>query len=314
MLKIIKQDDTITVSALVATLYAPPGLGKTSLAYSANKPLLIDFDRGAHRAVGRKDTVQVESWSELEAMTQADLEPYQTLVIDTVGRCLDYLSAYIVKTNPKLGTVAGGLTLQGYGELKSRFARWVSTVRTYGLDLVLIAHSDEQHKGDDIIERIDAQGGSKQEIYKISDLMGKLKMIPGQRFPSLTFSPSDTAFGKDPAQIGVVQIPNLEAEPDFLGKLMGRVRDHLNSMSKEQQERQESIAQWQEAADSADTVVDMNTLLGQVIKAKATIKTIAKRIVHDRATKLELVYSKEDGCYVDPAAKDDDAPDADGAA
>src|SRR5690606_38238567 len=49
-LKITKASDPLTVEQLIVCIYGPPGLGKTTLGFSARKPLLLDFDRGAHRA------------------------------------------------------------------------------------------------------------------------------------------------------------------------------------------------------------------------------------------------------------------------
>ena len=295
MLKIIRSDEPITVGPLVICIYGPPGAGKTSLGYSASKPLLLDFDRGAHRAVSRKDTVQIESWADLESMTQTDLEGYDTIVVDTVGRALDYLSTYIVSKNPKLGTAAGGLTLQGYGELKNRFSAWVKTIRSYGLDLVMVAHSDEQHKGDDLIERIDAQGSSKNEIYKVSDLMARLKVEPGSQMPVLTFSPSDTSFGKDPAGFGKLQVPDLTSGKPFLGSLLDKARDHMNAMSEEQKARESKIAEWADAAEDATSVDEINQLVADTSKADKSIQAQAKRAVADRAKELGFVFVKGAG-------------------
>jgi hypothetical protein len=47
-------------------------------------------------------------------------------------------------------------------------------LNSFGKDVVLIAHMDEQRNGDDIIERLDVQGGSKGEIYKAADAMGRV--------------------------------------------------------------------------------------------------------------------------------------------
>lgn len=230
-LKIIKASDPVRVERIVLTIYAPPGVGKTSLAFSSEGPLLLDADKGAYRSAFRRDSVSPESWDDIAGITAADAKPYRTLVLDTTGRALDLLAADIIAGNPKMGR-GGALTLPGYGELKNRFTAYLKLVRSFGLDVVLIAHSDEKQQGDEIIERIDMQGGSKQEVYKVSDAMARLGIVQGKRV--LTFSPTETTFGKDPAAIGRIPVPDLSEEPTFLAGVIQRIKDGLNAHSEEQ--------------------------------------------------------------------------------
>jgi hypothetical protein len=92
-LKITPPSEPIVTSNLIITLFGQPGIGKSTLAYSAPKPLLFDFDGGAQRAKGRKDTVRVHSWADVADVAQADIAPYDTIVLDTVGRALEFLAA-----------------------------------------------------------------------------------------------------------------------------------------------------------------------------------------------------------------------------
>src|SRR5438094_161444 len=118
MLKIIKASEPIKVERINLCLYGPPGLGKSSLAFTAKDPLLLDCDGGAYRAANRKDTVPVSKWADIISITAEDLKPYKTVVVDTAGRALDFLTADIIAANPKMGR-GGALTLQGFGELKA---------------------------------------------------------------------------------------------------------------------------------------------------------------------------------------------------
>ena len=176
-LKIVKPSEPIQVSTIVFTLYAAPGLWKTSLAQTADSPLTLDFDKGIYRAFNRRASVAIGAWSDVSAMTAEDLEPYKTVVVDTAGRALDVLSQDIIAGNPKMGRTDGSLSLQGFGALKSRFSQWQAFLRlAFGKDIILVCHMDEQKNGDDILERIDAQGSSKNEIYKSSDAMCRIRL------------------------------------------------------------------------------------------------------------------------------------------
>ncbi|PHM51495.1 ATP-binding protein [Xenorhabdus sp. KK7.4] len=154
-LKIIKATQPIEVKNLITCIYAPPGLGKTSMAFTADSPLLLDFDKGAHRSQFRKDTVQVSGWGEVEQIAESDLKPYQTIVVDTAGRALDCLAAELIRKNPKFKGYGGQLSLQGFGALKAGFSGWLNLLKSFGKDIILIAHMEEKQVGEDLVERLD---------------------------------------------------------------------------------------------------------------------------------------------------------------
>lgn len=301
-LKITKSSDPITVDRLNVVIYGPPGLGKTSLAFSAEAPLVLDFDNGSHRAANRKDVVRVASWADVTNITAEDLAPYKTVVIDTAGRALDSITADIIKTDPK-GHKNGALTLPGYGTLKSRFTGFMKLMNSFGKDVVLIAHMDEQRNGDDVIERLDVQGGSKGEIYKAADAMGRLVMENGKRF--LKFSPADAAFGKNPGQLDPLAVPHPDSAEfsNFLAGVIQSTKDKLNSMSEEQKAAQQEQTWFREALPKVEDADGVNALMD---RAK-TSGTACKTMLHVRATELGLVYDKAGGAYSKPAQQDEAA-------
>lgn len=277
MLRITKSTEPITVDRLILTIYAPPGVGKTSLAFTAEKPLLLDFDGGAYRAANRGDIVAINSWSDVGAIKADDLTGYKTLVIDTAGRALDSLTSDIIQANPKLGRSGGALTLQGFGELKSRFIAFTKLVRSFGLDLVLLAHSDEQRNGDELIERIDVQGGSKNEIYKAADVMGRLRIVNGAR--RLNFSPTDTAFGKNPAGLKELTVPQFSQEPQFLASVIADIKASLNRLTVDQKQTADALNDWQERLNAAGTPDALNALIPEAAKSPASVQDNVKRLL-----------------------------------
>lgn len=292
-LKITRAADPITVDRLNVCIYAPPGLGKTSLAFTAAAPLLLDFDNGAHRAANRRDAVRIASWDDVAGITADDLAAYSTVVVDTAGRALDVLSADIIRGNAKLGR-GGALTLQGYGELKSRFISFLKLLNGFGKDVILIAHMDEQRSGDEVIERLDVQGGSKNEIYKAADAMGRISIANGQRW--LNFSPTDAAFGKNPGQMEPLLIPHAD-RPEFAGFLAGviaQIKDRLNQLSDEQREAMAAQESWR--AKLVD-VADADAINGLIPEAKAGGRAIGA-LLHARAEELGLVFDKAAARYV----------------
>lgn len=293
-LRIIRASDPIRVERLNLVLYAPPGTGKTSLAFTAEAPLLLDFDQGAHRAANRKDSVRVSHWGEVTELTAEDLEPYKTVIVDTAGRALDHLTADIIRRNPKAGR-GGALTLQGYGTLKAEFVAWLKSVNAIGKDVILIAHMDEQRNGDDVIERLDVQGGSKGEIYKAADAMGRIAIRDGKRV--LLFSPTDAAFGKNPGQLAPLEIPHPEKAPDFLAGVVQQIKDRLNAMTEEQAKAQEVLETWRVIIGELETAENFNEKLAAVKQAPKA----AQALFAEAAKGKGFVFDAKAKEYKEPA-------------
>jgi hypothetical protein len=296
-LRITRATDPIHVSNVTVVIYAVPGTGKTSLGFTADKPLLLDFDRGSYRSGNRGDVVQVEAWSDVTSIAAADLANYHTVIVDTAGRALDALTTDIIAGNPKMGR-GGSLTLQGYGELKARFIAWTKLVRSFGLDVVLISHSDEQRNGDEMIERLDMQGGSKNEIYKAADVMGRLYLHGGKRI--LNFSPTDTAFGKNPAQLQPIEVPNFAVEPEFMAGIITKIKIELNKQSSAQMEVAGILADWKAKIDEASTVEHFNALVPKTQDADERARDNVKRLL--------VKAAKDKGFAFDTKAKAFSAP------
>jgi hypothetical protein len=302
-LKIIKSDEQIEVKQIIAVVYGSPGIGKSTIGFSSESPLLFDFDKGAYRAANRKTIAQVEAWADVASVQNEDLAGYKTVIVDTVGRALDFLTADIIRRNSKMG-YGGALTLQGYGQLKAEFTAWLKAIKTAGLDVVLLSHSAEDKKGDDLIERLDIQGGSKGEVYKSADMMGRLYIENGKRV--LNFSPTDTAFGKNPGCFDPILVPDINTEPDFFAGIIRKTKERLNSLSEEQKKRSAEIAEWMEGIAEASTPQDFNTLVEALKSAEANILPIVKGQIHKTATEKGFVFEKGKG-YVNPS--DGSGPD-----
>lgn len=296
-LRIISAIEPMHVETIVLTIFGPPGTGKTTLGFSANAPLLIDADGGAYRSAFRRDVAAAQAWADIASVTREDVAPYKTLILDTAGRTLDLLTTDIIAQNPKMGR-GGALTLQGYGELKARFIAYLKLMRSFGLDIVLIAHSDEKNQGDDLIERIDMQGASKNEVYKVSDAMARLGIVNGQRM--LTFSPTETRFGKDPASIGSVVVPPADANPAFLSSIIALIKDRLNALTEEQakavEAKRERAEWWKGLLANCDSAEAFTAAIPEAVS------DAEKRELLETAMHKGFAFDKKAGAFVAPAA------------
>lgn len=293
MLNVTKSDEIIKVDTICTTIYSQPGLGKTSLAFTSSRPLLLDFDKGAHRAHDRKDVVQVSQWSDVAGIKADDLKGYDTIVLDTVGKALDCLAADIVKSGAKFA-YGGALNQQGWGQLGVRFGAYLRLLRSFGKDVILISHMDEQKDGDGIKERLKISGGTKDLVLTDSDVIGRIFIHNRQR--SIVFSPTETAFGKDPAQVGTVEIPDV-SDPmfsTFMTDMTNRIKDGLNSLSEEQIARKSEVEWFDAALPEVMDADGINAILG---RAKKAGRDIAMKVVA-RAGELGLEYDNESQGYV----------------
>lgn len=304
-LHITKSTDRIEVQTITIMLYGPPGIGKTSTGCTAEAPLLLDFDKGAHRSGFRKDTVQVESWATVASMTADDLADYKTIVVDTVGRCLDAMAASIIKGNPKMAGYAGALSLQGYGALKSAFATWMGFLASLGKDVVLIAHDREDKKGDEMVFRADIQGSSHGEVFKRAD--GVAYMHAVGRDTVLDFSPTDRWLGKNPGRFAPFVVPDFNADPRFLASVISQAKDALNKMSEEQTRVVAEIAAWQDRAEQSTTADEINALVAEAASLAAPVGPQAKAAIAARAKALGLKYEGKKGAGKFVAPSDDEA-------
>jgi hypothetical protein len=288
-LKITLAADPIPVTRITMAVYGDPGVGKTTLAFTAERPLLFDFDNGAHRAANRQDTVRVATWADVDGVTAADLAPYSTIIVDTAGRMLDALSADIIANDAKLGK-GGVLSQQGWGRLKQRFTAWLKMLNQSGKDVILIAHGTEKQDGETVNARLDVQGGSKDEIYKSVDAMGRVFIRSGKRV--LCFDPTESAFGKNPGQLPILDIPN-PISPDFMANIVSQTKAALNAQTEAQQKAAAKIEEWREAIATLESAEDFN---GKLTAIKEQSKPIQK-LFADAATAKGLVFDAQAKLY-----------------
>lgn len=299
-MRIIKGTDAIPVEHPIFLLVGDPGIGKTSLSYSTESPLLLDFDAGAHRAANRRDTLVIERWADVAALAehQQEIADYQTIVVDTVGRCLDLLTADIIAGNPKLGP-GGNLSQQGWGVLRTRFRTWLTTIRGYGKGVLLVAHAKEEREGDTRLIRADIAGGSYGEVMKVADFVGYLTMSGKDRI--LDFNPTDRYVGKNPGQWPPMVVPPVAKATTFLAGLVAKGRDELGRIGQAQADALRLVDDFRASCEAATTVEDINRLVteSQGIKAKAA-QAQAKTLVMDRAKALGFVFDAKAKAFTAP--------------
>lgn len=301
-MNIVKASEPMTVEHPIFHIIGDPGLGKSTLIGTADRPLLLDFDLGAHRAPNRPDTVPVRTWADVADLTEQKgaLDDYATIGVDTVGRCLDVMSVEIIRTNPKLGR-GGALSQQGWGELKTRFRSWLSSLRALGKDVVLVSHAKEDKDGDTRIVRADIAGSSYAEVMRVAEFVGYLTMSGRDRV--LDFTPSDRSVGKNPAGWDAFQVPHYAKEADFLARLMRDGRAAFVKMNTANAAAMSALADWTAKLEECTDAEEINALTPAIEKVTpAVVQAQVKVLRSQRAKVLGLVADVKAKKYV--AAKE----------
>lgn len=276
-----------------------PGIGKTTLALSAPKPLLIDLDKGVDRVETRyrTDTDVVSSYEELRSdLEKADLSPYETIVIDTGGKLLEMLKPVVIARDPKNAQTNGELSLKGYGAVKKMFNEFVSFVKSLNKHLVMVFHATEVADGETTKLRIRMEGKSRDEVWDSVDIGGFMEMRGNKR--TIGFSNCDRYYAKGTHGIhGVYDIPTLANGNNntFLTDLINNVINDLTSENKEFTEYQELMRTLLPHITNADNARLLNKAYDEVKKAehKLTSKNELWNALNERAKALGLVYDKD---------------------
>lgn len=240
MSSLFKRPSELKVTSTIkALIYGQPGTGKSSLALSAPQPVLLDFDGGVQRVNGafQCPTLQVESWDEVTEAMKEDLSEFSTIVIDTAGKMLDFMSAFIIKNDSKMAMRDGSLSLKGYGVRKMMFINFLKQCSMLGKNLIFVAHEREDKDGETRIVRPEIGGSSAGDLIKELDLVGYMQMIGNER--TISWSPTEKFYAKNTCNLDAMQkIPtiidkngNVIAQNNFFTKIFDAYHAYLKKQA-----------------------------------------------------------------------------------
>lgn len=297
---IIKPGEKVPVSTINVLVYGQPSTGKTSLCYTMSRPLVLDFDGGAHRSAQSSygTTVRAESWADIWEFTQSDaIKEFDTLVIDTVGSCLDMIASYIIETNPKMGTAKGTLTMQGWGELKAIFGSWFKLINGLGKNVVMIAHHREEKEGDNVRKRPDIQGSSYGLVMKQADFVGFAYLNEASK-RVVGFAPTGDYFGKDSAKLGIVAVDDYEENPKFGAQLIDRMKAAFTDASEAHRSTVEAVESWRSVISEWRTADDVNAHSDAITNLPTDVLAQVRKLATSKVKELGLSFDKSTKKFV----------------
>lgn len=286
-------------------IYGQPGTGKTTLGCSAPNPILFDYDGGVQRINGAHQvpTVQVRSWEDTqEALKEieTDYPECKTIVIDTVGKMLDYMSDFIIRNDSKMGMRDGSLSLKGYGVRKTMFVNFIKQLFISGRSVVFIAHEKEDKDNDVVTKRPLIGGSSASDLITELDLVGYMQMFGKER--TIAFNPTENYIAKNCCNMPpVVKLPvtvddagNAAAENNFIEGVIRKYQaDQQSKISTNAdfEALKEMIAAKVECITDADTA---NEVVDEVAKMQHIYnsKMIASKLISDKAKEIGISFNK----------------------
>lgn len=280
-----------------------PGIGKTTLALSSPKPLLIDLDKGISRVEARfrTDTDVVETYGELvDDLKSSDLSAYETIVIDTGGKLLEMLKPVVIAEDTKNGKRDGNLSLQGYGAVKRKFRDFVNFIRSLDKNLIIVFHASEVALENDLTGlRIRIEGSSRDDVWDDMDIGGFMEIKGKKR--TIGFSNCERYYAKGTHGIhGEYEIPVLDGNTKntFITDLFKKIKSDLKEEVELADKYNKAMA-LKPFVDKVSNVDDLNTMWKKVkeIEHCLTSKQELWFALTQRAKELGVKYDKESDCF-----------------
>lgn len=307
---LIKKPSELSVKGTLSVLiYGQPGIGKTTFGVSAPDAVLFDYDGGVQRINGAHQvpTLQPTSWEDTNAALKEiaeEMPEVKTIVIDTVGKMLDFMSAYIIKNDPKMGMRDGSLSLKGYGVRKTMFVNFIKNLALMGKNVVFIAHEREDKRNETIIKRPEIGGSSQGDLIKELDLVGYMSAYGKDRV--ISFDPHEEYYAKNTCNLpAAIKIPVVVDEQGN-GTSNVAFANIVKSYKAAQEKRQEQTAEYEALLDvitgKVDAAVDaasLNEAMREVFGYEHIYDSLlrAQKAVARKGAELKLTYNKTKKCY-----------------
>lgn len=306
---IVKRNDVApaTDTSLIMLLYGAPGVGKTTLACSAENPFVIDCDHGIKRvsAANRADYSDARSYTEILAdVKEAKAAGYKSIAIDTIGALLDSMTQYIITENPKMAQADGTLTLKAYGVLKNMFLSFSADVRAAFKNTIYICHEYATRDGDNQFYDLVIAGSTKQLIWQPVDLGARLHIRGGKRY--LGFTPTEEYNAKSSFGIkGLIEVPELNPgdKNDFLTRLFERARTNIaeetKALAPQEEAYKKALAAGLDIVSSLSKPEDVPSILEGIaaLEHALTSEKETKAALKKKMAELKIVYDRESKSY-----------------
>ena len=310
-----KPNELEFVTTIKMLVYGQPGIGKSTMALSAPNPVLFDFDGGVQRVnvAFQCPTLQVKSWEEalqaLEELKGGEVD-CKTIVIDTAGKMLDFMSDYIMRNDSKMRMRDGSLSLKGYGARKVMFQNFLREVAMMGKNIVFVAHEREEKDGETKIVRPEIGGSSASDLMKELDLVGYVQAVGPDR--TVYWTPQEKFYAKNTCNLPAWQkIPvivdangNVTQQNDTLQKVIGYYEANVKKIEETRKRYNELLEEIEHSIACITDAQSANEFAKNIAKAEIIwdSKVRARDMFKNKVDELKLKWNAKSKTYEDAAA------------
>jgi phage nucleotide-binding protein len=216
-MQIVKTTDPQSKPSIIMMVYGAGGVGKTTFASTAPKPLLVDCENGAKyfglRGI-KMDVAKIGSWSDMNGLFEiAKEDTYETIIIDPIGELMEKLKRFMIsKGDRKLVQSDGSPSMAGWGWLKDTMRATIKVLRDSGKNILLIAHVEEKTDEEKMVKRPMIMTKISEELVNMVDIVGYMTVtqVDGEEKRIIIVdASSDKYVAKDrTGQLGKIIPPN----------------------------------------------------------------------------------------------------------
>jgi len=305
-----KSNELVIPSTIKMMIYGQAGMRKTTTALSAPSPLLLDFDNGVKRVnmshLDGVDIVQITSWSDVQQVLNEDLSSYRTIVVDTIGKMMDFIISH------KCGTRQP--QIRDWGGINQEFTGFVRNLSNLNKNIIFVAHRDTRKEGDDTVFIPALREKSYNSIVTELDLLGYMeaKNENGRVKCTITFDPTNRNDGKNTCNLPpVMEIPtildnngNPTAKNDFITTRV--IAPYISMLQVKKAEIDKYNKVLDEIKDNIELITDAqsaNEFISRINEFEHVGSSLmmARKLFTDKVKALGLVFDKETKTYSDAA-------------
>lgn len=168
--------------SILMVVYGEGGVGKTTFAATAPRPIIADCENGSKyfglRGI-EAEVALIESWGDMQEFLEIALtDNYDTVIIDPIGELMEKLIRYMItKADSKLVQKDGNPTMAGWGWLKQTMRTFLKVMRDSGKNIIIVAHVQEKDDEGRIVKRPMVATKLSEELVNLVDVVGYMTTV-----------------------------------------------------------------------------------------------------------------------------------------